>query len=81
MMTSFHNELSFKDYREQIKVLNYFDKFYAKSVNIFYSIYLSSRERRKLMSKTQSLPISVSGYFLRAFPFYFWVDEKKFSTG
>lgn len=28
-------KLSLKDHRDQMKVLNYFDKFYAKSVNIF----------------------------------------------
>jgi len=53
----------FKERREQKKVLNYFDKFYAKSVHIFYLIYLSTGEGRKLMSKTQSLSVCVLGYF------------------
>lgn len=48
---------------EQMKILNYFYKLYVKLINIIYFIYLSRGATRKLMSKIQTLFISVLGYF------------------
>lgn len=84
MRTSFIIKLSFKDHREQMKVLNYFDKFYAKSVNNFSLIYLSRWESWCQKSKAcQYLCWATlrTGYLCKGFSLLFMGKWKEFSVG